>query len=86
MDTGAIIKSLFDGDSWYSFHDSVYEATGISNSRPILMTMFHQLPIHIQIIAFEWGLSDTVFNDEVCKYITERLDKHELKDGVKWDR
>ena len=73
MDTYAIVTQLFEGESWYSFHDTVYEVTGVSESKSTLRSFFIQLPLHIQHTAFEWGLSDTDFNQEVYQHLKEKV-------------
>ena len=72
MDIEAIVNSLFES-GWESFHDAVYEATDVSFSKEELKDLFYELPMNISNIALEWGLSDTVFGDEVYTYIKENL-------------
>ena len=72
MDTHIIIDSLFKDEKWYSFHDTVYNATDITHTEEQLKELFLQLPTHIQQTAFAWGLSDTVFCDEVYVYIIQQ--------------
>ncbi len=69
MDLMIIVNSLFEGDSWHSFHDAIYNATGISHEKEKLIELFLELPYSIQQTAFAWGLNDTVFNDDVHVYI-----------------
>jgi len=73
MDQGMIVKSLFEGEKWYGFHDTVFEATGVSHSKEKLKELFLTLPLHIQMTAYDWGLSDTVFGDEVFVHITKEM-------------
>lgn len=68
MDTKQV-NTLFEGRSWYNFHNAVFDATNKSYSEERLVKLFLLLPNHIQSIAFEWGLSDNEFNDMVIKHI-----------------
>lgn len=49
------------------FHDAILDATGKSLSDEALREKFDMLPDSIQQIAFEWGLSDTVFRDRIVE-------------------
>lgn len=75
MDFVPIVNSLFAECSHGvgSFHDTVYEATGVSHSNEKLKKIFFTLPKHIQMIAIQWGLSDTVFGDEAYIFIKEKV-------------
>lgn len=73
MDIMLIVNTLFEDEKWYSLHDAVYNATGVSHTEEKLKELFLELPKHIQHTAFEWGLSDTVFRDEVYVYITQQM-------------
>jgi hypothetical protein len=76
MDIAIIIDSLFDDASeWESFHDVILELTDISYSKETLKDMFRCLPKHVQHIAFEWGLSDTVFRNEAYSYINDEIER-----------
>lgn len=79
MDTAAIVNSLFKSDTCSSFHDVVHEALGKSYSDEKLKEIFYMLPINIQQIAFNLGLSDTVFRNEVYVYITEQIKANKRK-------
>ncbi len=68
-----IIDSLFEDDAWYPFHDAVYEATNVSHPKEKLKELFLELPKDVQQTAFTWGLSDTVFRDEVYVFVTQNL-------------
>jgi len=78
MDLDMIVTCLFSGDRWHAFHDAVLNSSGISHSKEELRELFLTLPMNIQMTAFEWGLGDTVFRDEVYEHITE-----EIKGGFK---
>jgi len=75
MDFVPIVNKLFDECelSVGSFHDTVYEATGVSHSNEKLKEIFYTLPKDIQMIALQWGLSDTVFGDEAYVFIKEKI-------------
>jgi len=71
MDLMPTVNSLFENyEDYDDFHDVVYEASGISHPKEKLIALFLKLPHRIQMTAVEWGLSDTVFGDEVYVYIT----------------
>jgi hypothetical protein len=59
---------LIEGDNWFRFHDTVFEVTGQSYSKEILMQLFEDLPPSYQYIAQEWGLDDTDFNTLCYEY------------------
>lgn len=70
------IHDLFQLEDTSSFHDSVLEATNISLSDDKLKKLFKALPVGVQGTAYTYGLSDTVFNDQVLNHVrTVGLDK-----------
>jgi len=75
--TNAIINELFVDGQWEGFHDVVVDIFSAEEeiSMEILKALFQQLPEHIQHIALEWGLSDTVFRDEAYAYIVSQLNE-----------
>ncbi len=74
MDLMTIVDSLFENHD--CFHDVIVETTGMSHDVEKLKELFLTLPIPMQCIAFEHGLSDTVFRDEVYVHITQELTKN----------
>ena len=60
---------LFDQLEWDSFHDVVLDAMKISLNQEGLETIFWQLPEHTRALAFQWGLSDTVFRDDAYIFL-----------------
>ena len=58
-------------DEIASFHDCVFEAIGKSRNEEELKLIFLSLPDSITITALEWGLSDTVFREEVYVYLCQ---------------
>lgn len=73
MDFYTIVKNLFEDYGAEHFHDTVWEVTGVSYPADKLREIFLILPKNIQFIALEWGLSDTVFNDEVYKFLEKEI-------------
>ncbi len=70
MDFNAIVDSLFESKVGVaSFHDSIFQACEISHSDEQLKVLFYELPLSIQRTAMDWGLSDTVFGDEVFMHV-----------------
>lgn len=69
----SIIDDMFnDPNEWHSFSDCVRCVTDKSLSKGELRSIFNTLPRQIQAIAFAWGLSDTVFRDEVYTFMARR--------------
>ena len=60
---------LFDQRDWDSFHDTVHEALNVSLMQEGLEEIFWQLPDNIRDLAFQWGLSDTVFSDDAYTFL-----------------
>ncbi len=55
-----------------SLHDVVYEAIDKSLSYEELEKIFNELPEHIQSLAVSWGMSDTVFRDNVYEHLKKK--------------
>jgi len=70
MDFIPIVNNLFEDDVGIAlFHDAVYDAIEVSHPPEKLKEIFLTLPQNIQIIALQWGLSDTVFRNEAYSFI-----------------
>jgi|TARA_E500000305_G_scaffold60418_1_gene48207 hypothetical protein len=67
--TNTIDEMFNDPSEWHSFCDCVYEVNGQSLSSDKLRIVFDSLPNNIQSIAYAWGLSDSVFRDEVSVFL-----------------
>ena len=52
-----------------SFHDCVFDATGEDLNKYGLMEVFHSLPATIKAKAYQFGMSDTVFRDDVYQHL-----------------
>lgn len=50
------------------FQDALYEAYERVFSEKEALEKFKELPHHIQCIAYEWGMGDTVFRDYAYEY------------------
>ncbi len=61
----------FDEHDWDCLHDVIIDATGQHCNQSKLEELFKSLPKEIRRIAIQWGMNDTVFRDEVFKYIQE---------------
>lgn len=61
----ALTKQVFMHDDGAGFHDAIFEATGISLSDDDLRSYFGEISQYLQTLALQWGMSDTVFKDEV---------------------
>lgn len=68
------ITELFETD-WSGFHDAVMEAQCLQAplTREYLQEVFATLPDRIRLLALMWGLSDTVFRDEVFLYLRSKI-------------
>ena len=64
------VEQLFEG-RWSGFHDAVVEALDVQPTKQRAIELFKQLPEHIQIKAFQWGLRDTEVRDESYVAIKE---------------
>ena len=70
------IQRLFDDPNEYkSFHDCVWEYKQVKLSVQDLKDVFESLPLYIQATAYIWGLSDTVFRDDVSVFLRSEQNK-----------
>lgn len=81
--TRNIISKKFDEHDWACFHDAVMDATGKSHGQKKLQQLFDELPEDIKFTAFQWGMNDTVFGDEVVVHFRpkEKVVKEEVPTG-----
>lgn len=68
-DKTLFITKTFTSHDWACFHDAVLDATDKSYRQKKLEEIFEKLPSSIKFTAFEWGMSDTVFRDNVCEHL-----------------
>ena len=61
---------LFEGNKWHSFSDVLLELD-LPTKKEDCIKQFERLPASIQLIAFEWGLSDTPFRDEAYVWLRD---------------
>lgn len=52
-----------------AIHDVVYDVTGVSETDEQLIARFEALPSELKSIAEKWGANDTVFGDELQRYL-----------------
>jgi len=68
----------FTKNEWNHLHDCIFEATYNTTKKNCnqqeLEEIFKQLPEHLQHMAFEYGMNDTVFRDHVIEWY-EKLNK-----------
>jgi hypothetical protein len=62
-------EDLFAGDGWESLHDVVVELDCKSRTKEEIRAIFDKLPERVRRTAHLWGLSDTVFRDEVYEHL-----------------
>ena len=82
-------EELFANKGWARLHDAMVEAVLTVNPdllnddeslgfpEAVVSDMWDRLPQHIQNIAHEWTIGDTVFGDEAYNYILSELRKAE---------
>lgn len=63
-------NQIFD-DSWAGLHDVIVDTLDVQPTREQAEEIFEKLPLHVQVIALKWGMSDTVFRDEAYEAIQE---------------
>lgn len=64
-------QELFDGSDWDGLHDVIVDTLDVQPTKEQAMSVFDQLPENVQLIAFKWGMSDTVFRDEAYEAIED---------------
>ena len=67
----ALVKQVFSDDNGDGLHDAVVEAKDWSLSPEQLRSFFAELPSELQVLALQWGLSDTQFRDDVCRCLQQ---------------
>lgn len=80
----AITEEVFrEADA--SLHDTIWEALDISVPSTELKMVFMSLPEELQILALQWGLSDTQFNDDVFRELKkfEKPYKYQINKLIK---
>lgn len=65
------IDDLFQGREWDGLHDVIVDTLNVKPTVEQAKNVFLKLPENIQMIAFEWGMGDTVFRDETYKAIQD---------------
>ena len=66
------IERVFTKNDWDHLHDVVVNATDKNLNRDELENVFKELPHSIRLIAMEWGMNDTVFRDNVYKWLDKQ--------------
>lgn len=77
IDKKLAIEKFFDSNDFAHFHDAIINASDKHLNQDELIEIWNLLPIEIKTIAIEWGMSDTVFRDEVYRWVEKNLDKLE---------
>lgn len=65
----AIMEEVFRDTSSANFHDAVLHATDMTLEDDILKKIFMEIPEELQILALQWGLSDTQFREDIIREI-----------------
>lgn len=67
----------FSQNDWNHMHDCIYDVTYNTTkknaSREELEEIFNKLPDDMQLDAYEWGMSDTLWRDNFIKYYEKNL-------------
>jgi len=67
----AILEELFPTpESFFPIQDVVYEVNHLHYSEDDVKRLFRSLPKDLQCDALQWGVSDTVFRDELYTYLS----------------
>lgn len=72
-----IVCAEFSEHDFDCFHDCIIDACDKHLNQEELIEVWSMLPINIQCTALEYGMSDTVFRDEVFAFVEENKDKFE---------
>jgi hypothetical protein len=59
-------------DDFNHMYDVIYEVTDVEPTNAEMQAIWDELPDHIKGTAIEWGTSDTVFRDNLYKYLTDK--------------
>lgn len=68
-DVTITVLKTFKGHEWGGIHDAVLDAIDKDMTQDELIELWHELPSHIQATALSWGMSDTVFGDQVFEWV-----------------
>lgn len=60
---------IFTKNEWNHFHDAVLTAWGTNICAEDLPELFKSLPNHEKSLAYEYGMNDTVFRDNVIIHL-----------------
>ncbi len=71
-DKTVVIEKTFDSHDWACFHDAILDATDKSYTQKELEKLFEELPENIKMTAIQWGMSDTVFGDDVYVHFSPK--------------
>ena len=63
-------KQIFE-EAWGGLHDVIVDTLDVQPTKEQAEAIFDKLPVPVQDIAFQWGMSDTVFRDEAYEAIEE---------------
>ena len=67
----------FSQNDWNHMHDCIlditYKTTKKNCSREELEDIFKKLPEDMQLEAYEWGMSDTLWRDNFIEYYEKNL-------------
>lgn len=63
----------FTQNDWAHLHDCIFHVTGKKSSQEELEKFFNLLPEDLQLEAFEWGMSDTLWRDNLIEWMESRI-------------
>lgn len=73
-------EDYFDKHDWDCLHDVVYEVVGVQVEQKYLEELFKTFPQELIGKAITWGMSDTVWCEDVYKFLNEQKIKLTPKD------
>jgi hypothetical protein len=68
-----IVKVTLEREDFNAMHDVILEALNLETeiSDETIQSIWDRLPEHIQGTAIQWGSSDTVFRDNMYKWLEQ---------------
>lgn len=66
-------KENFTQNEWNHLHDCIFYVTGKKSSQEKLEKFFDLLPENLQNEAIEWGMNDTLWRDNLIKWMESKI-------------
>jgi len=65
----------FKQNDWNHLHDCIFHVTGKKSSQKELEKIFTLIPEDLQLEAYEWGMSDTLWRDNFIEWMETQIKK-----------